>query len=62
MSFVSGSSSSELKNVPSPTKMHEQELAMLKRNEIQAVAGASNKWRDTAGISQGIIGRYSFGP
>ena len=30
------------------------ELAMLKRNEVQAVEGASNKWRDTAGIRQGI--------
>ena len=30
------------------------ELAMLKRNELQAVEGASNKWRDTAGIRQGI--------
>ena len=54
MSFDSGSSSSEIKQVASPAhqeQQQQQELTMLKRNEVQAVAGASNKWRDTAGIS-----------
>ena len=58
MSFDSGSSSSEIKHVASPAhqEQQQQELTMLKRNEVQAVAGASNKWRDTAGISLGITG------
>ena len=53
MSFDSGSSSSEIKHVASPAhqEQQQQELTMLKRNEVQAVAGASDKWRDTAGIS-----------
>jgi len=53
MSFDSGSSSSEIKQVASPAQQ-QQELTMLKRNEVQAVAGASNKWRDTAGIRRQI--------
>merc|ERR1712137_560613 len=56
MSFDSGSSPSEIKHVASPAhqEQQQQELTMLKRNEVQAVAGASNKWRDTAGIRRQI--------
>ena len=34
----------------------EQELEMLKRNEVKKVADVSNKWLDSVGIRQGIDG------
>ena len=34
----------------------EQELEMLKRNEVKKVADVSNKWLDSVGIRQGING------
>ena len=38
----------------------EQELEMLKRNEVKTVADVSNKWLDSIGIRQGINGPKSL--
>ena len=38
----------------------EQELEMLKRNEVKTVADVSNKWLDSVGIGQGINGPKSL--
>ena len=38
----------------------EQELEMLKRNEVKKVADVSNKWLDSVGIRHGINGPQTF--
>ena len=41
---------------PSSSSAAEQELEMLKRNEVKKVADVSNKWLDSVGIRQGVNG------
>merc|ERR1711917_220857 len=49
LSFNSGSSASQMTQESTATAA-EQELEMLKRNEVKAVADVSNKWLDSVGI------------
>merc|ERR1719394_1571851 len=49
LSFDSGSSASQMTQESTATAT-DQELEMLKRNEVKTVADLSNKWLDSVGI------------